>query len=175
MRHKARMAAWLAVLMLLGTQTMAEPIAPLEAADFVLTIGETAYALGEPAAPLLTAMESAEGPFAVMEADSCMFDGTDREYENDAFLVATYPIGPNGADQVETVFVLSEAYPTARGIAVGMSRAAVIAAYGEGYTQDYDQMIYALGDPYADSILVFVLDLTADCVSAYYMMRNTAA
>lgn len=165
------LVSWFCVLAVFASG-LAAP-SPLTEADFVLTLDGTQYRLGEAAAPLLAQAEAAFGPFQEQSADSCMFTGKDKEFENDALLIATYPIGPKGADVVETIFVLDEGIVTPRGIGVGSPKAEVLAAYGDGFTLDYDQMIYGMGDAWAEPILVFVLDLTTDCVSSFYLMRNT--
>ncbi|MDL2318604.1 hypothetical protein LJC74_05970 [Eubacteriales bacterium OttesenSCG-928-A19] len=165
-----------AVLLLLLGCLLAAPchaqVPGLSEDDFVFHFGGGAYRLGEEAAPFLLAVEEALGPLSVYSAESCLFTGEDREYACDALLVATYPIGKGGADVLETIYVLDSAYPTARGVSVGASRQDVLAAYGDGYTQAYDEMTYAMGDPLTAPVLVFVLDLEADAVSGYYMMRN---
>lgn len=143
--------------------------------DFAFRVGEDAYRLGDIAEPFLDAIEERYGLLTVTEADSCMFTGKDKEYAGEELLIATYPIGPNGEDVIETIFVVAGAHETARGISIGATREAVIAAYGEGYTIDYDQMIYAMGDPLTEPLLVFVFDLGSDTVISFYMIRNTIA
>ena len=154
--------------------TPAEAPAPLAESDFVFTLGGREYRLGDVAQPLIRQAESLCGEFEEQAADSCMFAGQDKEFGNEALLIATYPIGPEGEDVVETILVQREGFPTARGIGVGSAKSEVIAAYGEAFTLDYDQMIYAMGDPVIEPVLVFELDLTTDCVSMFFMMRNTA-
>lgn len=146
-------------------------LAALDDADFTLAVGDALYALGESPEALI----AAAGPMTITEADSCMFDGTDKEFASETLLLATYPIGPGGADALETIYVIGGEYVTARGIGLGATREAVIAAYGDGYTMDYDQMRYAIGDPLETPMLVFILDLETDTVAAFYMIRNTAA
>lgn len=146
---------------------------PLTENDFVFTLGDATYPLGGPAAPLLAAAEDAIGPMSLWEADSCMFSGTDKEYENDELLLATYPIGPDGGDVLETVMVISGEHKTSRGIGIGDTLDAVIAAYGDAYTLDYDQLLYAQSDLSAGPMLVFVLDLETDLVASYYITLNT--
>lgn len=145
--------------------------APLEETDFVFAYGDQEFALGGPAQALLDAV----GDMNMFEADSCMFDGKDREYENDELVLATYPIGPGGADQLETVLVIGGAHQTARAIGIGSTRAEVEAVYGTDYTLDYDQMVYAMGDPLTAPLLMFTLDLDTDTVVAFALMRNTGA
>lgn len=151
----------------------AEAPAPLSSDDFLFAFGGEAYALGIPAAPLIKAVEAVYGPFHVFEVDSCLYEGMDRELENVDLLLGTYPIGPDGADVLETIMVVGGDYRTPRGIGIGDSSDAVVSAYGENFVFDYDLMIYSLGDYLTQPVLVFVLDLGTDTVSSYYMMQNT--
>ena len=142
--------------------------------DFTLTVGDTAYALGEDAAALVTALEALTGaPLDMTESVSCMFDGMDREFANDAVLVGTYPIGVGGADVTESVLVFTEALTTARGAAVGMTRAEIEELYGADYFLDWDTMIYSLGA--LEPQIMFTLDLDTDVVVSWMLFRSTSA
>lgn len=147
--------------------------APLAEDDFALVLEGETYRLGDAAAPLAAVMEAAMGPVAVTEADSCMFDGQDKEFATGELLMATYPIGPGGADVIETLMVIGGAHETARGIGIGAAKAEVVAAYGEAYALDYDQLIYRQGEGEMAPFIAFVLDLETDTVASFYMMRNT--
>ena len=163
-----------ALLLALGSTALAEAPAPLDAEDFTLTYQGVTYRLGEDAAPLLAAMTAADGAEpAVFEAESCLFDGMDKEYTGAELLVATCPTGKGGADQLETLVLLAGAYTTARGIGLGASLADVEAAYGTDYTRDGIELTYALGDPLSDPILIFTLDAKDDTVVELLMMNNT--
>ncbi|MCH5287887.1 MAG: hypothetical protein J1E43_10720 [Christensenellaceae bacterium] len=164
----------LLICLLLPFAALAEEIAPLSAEDFALTLEETAFALGGEAAALVEALEALTGaPLAVTETVSCMFSGMDREFANDAVLVGTYPIGPDGGDVVESVMVFTDALTTARGAAVGMTKEAVEALYGTDYFLDWDTMIYSLGA--LEPQLMFTLDLETGVVVSWMLLRNTVA
>jgi len=140
--------------------------------DFIFLFNEAEYALGCEAAELIAAIEAHyEMPMDVLEAPSCLFDGMDREYSNEDLVFATYPIGEDGADMLETVMVFSPEYPSARGICVGMTRAEVEAAYGDNYYFDYNQMFYFLNVEENSPMIVFTLE--EDVVLEYYLFLNT--
>ena len=147
-------------------------VAPLSAEDFELTVGETVYRLGEDAAALVEALEALTGePLSKTETVSCMFDGMDREFANDAVLVGTYPIGADKSDVVESVMVLTDALATARGAVTGMTKEEVEALYGTDYFLDWNQMIYSQG--VLEPQLIFTLDLDTGAVVSWMLLRNT--
>jgi len=166
----------LAALLFPAAAATADPKAydPLTEDDFVFVYDGQAHCLGDPALPLVEAIRAAEA-VEVVEADSCMFTGKDKEFQGETLLIATYPIGPGGADVLETILVVGGDHRTARGIGIGASMGDVIAEYGPEYTLDYDQVTYALGNALTEPVLVFLLDLQTDTVVAFYMMRNTYA
>ena len=138
--------------------------APLTEDDFVLTVDGTAYALGENPEALLAALEALTGaPLAMTESVSCMFDGMDREYENEAVLVGTYPIG---GEVSESIIVSTDALTTARGAMVGMTTADIEALYGEPDLLDWDTMLYyLLGAPDHEPYLIFGFDLDTGVIT----------
>lgn len=166
-----RIAAFLLALCLMPLSAFGE-VLPLSAEDFTFTFNGTDYLLGGAAAPLIKAIEEKIGaPMQRTEAESCMFSGKDREFEGGDLVIGTYPIGPNGADATETVMAFSDAYETARGARVGLTKDEVAALYGGDYVLDYDQMIY---QPKPDGpMLVFGIDLTSGLVSYWALIKNT--
>ena len=166
-----KIAALLLALCLTPTWALGETPA-LRAEDFAFSLDGASYALGDPAAPLIAAIEQKAGaPMEQTEAESCMFSGKDREFANDELVIGTYPIGRNGADVTETIMVFSDAYETARGARVGQTKDEVAALYGEEYVLDYDQMIYQLGQD--GPMLVFGIDLESGRVSVWSLIKNT--
>lgn len=161
----------LALLCLTAGMAHAE-IAPLSESDFAFTFSGTSYALGSELAPLVAAIEQASGEqMAVTEAESCMFSGKDREFELDGLILGAYPIGRVGADALETVIALTDAYETARGARVGMTKEEIIALYGSSFTLDYDQMIYQQAEN--GPMLLFGIDLDTGLINAWTLIRNT--
>ena len=162
----------LMICLMLPLAALAEA-APLSGEDLRLTVGETTFALGEDAAPLVAALEELTGaPLAMTETVSCMFDGMDREFANDEVLVGTYPIGVGGADVTESVMVFTDALATARGAAVGMTKAEIEALYGMDYFLDWDTMIYSLGE--LEPQIMFTLDLDTGVVVSWMLFRSTS-
>lgn len=149
---------------------LAVEIPALTKDDLVFTLEEQPITLGDPIAPALGLL----GKMEITSAPSCMFFGYDREYSNDRFIVATVPSQPDGSDSIESVTVLVSGIPTARGVAVGMTKQQVIEAYGEGFVLDYDQMDYRLdAENPLSARLSFYLDLETDTVVSYMLLLNT--
>ena len=165
----------LLICLMLPFAALAEEIAPLSDEDLTLWVGESVYSLGEEAAALVEALEALTGaPLAMTESISCMFDGMDREFENEAVLVGTYPIGVGGSDVVESVMVFADVLTTARGAAVGMTKADIEALYGTEYDLDWNEMAYFLpGEPDHEPMLIFILDLETDEVVGWMLLRGT--
>lgn len=170
------MKRFIAVMLLLclPALALAQDVAPLSKEDLIFTLRDTPFELGCAAKPLIDLATEHKGSLTAEEAPSCLFFGKDREYTNEGFLIATVPSQPDGSDSVESITVFCEDCATARGVKVGMSRQDVIAAYGEGYTLDYDQMDYALEpDDLLSPKLSFFLDLSTDTVVSYMLLSNT--
>ena len=169
-----RFAILLAALLALCCTALAEAPAPLTDEDFTLDYEGVTYRLGEDAAPLLSAMTAADGAAPdVFEAESCLFEGMDREYTGNELLIATCPTGKGGADQLETFVLLGGDTKTARGVGLGASLGDVEAAYGTSYTRDGTELTYAMGSPLSDPILIFTLDAASDTVIEILLMNNT--
>lgn len=154
---------------------LAEGPAPLSLEeDWVFLFEGETYSPGQEAAPLIAAIEAAYGPMEVDEFDSCLFQGKDKEIYNDEIVLGTYPLGPNGSDQLETVLIIGGDHATARGITIGSTKEQVLAAYGEDCTQSYDELLYQLEGTDNQPILVFTLDLDTGTVASYYMMLGAS-
>jgi hypothetical protein len=177
--NSKRRAAWAALavwLVVCGGALALEGLEPLGDADFAFALGGMVFHLGEPAAPLLALAQEITGPLEVLEAESCLFpERMDREYSNETLLVATFPTGLNGADTIETIMALAGDWTTARGIGIGTARADILAAYGTPWMIDSNLLIYALGDPLTEPLLVFELDSGGETgiVVSFYFFKNT--
>ncbi|MBR1586285.1 MAG: hypothetical protein IJ662_12140 [Clostridia bacterium] len=170
---KKKLCAALFALLLL-TAGIAQAAAPLTAADFELTYAGAAYTLGADPAALLAAMTARDGAAPeVIEADSCIFTGKDKEFYGAELVLGTYPTGKNGGDQLETIVITAVDIPTARGVGVGSARDQVTAAYGPGL-EDYDTLLYAIHTPYESPTLIFQFDLDSDTVVAVMLMACSA-
>lgn len=146
---------------------------PLTEMDLVFVFEDQDHALASPAKELLAALKKAGMELTESRADSCLFEGEDKEFLGEELLIGTLPGGAGGADVLETVMVLGGDHLTPRGLGIGSSAAELLAAYGEPSLTDYDLMIYALGDPGDSPQLVFVLDLDTGLVASYYYFHNT--
>ena len=166
-----RLLAMLLVLALLPISCFAAEA--LTADDFVLVIDGESFDLGDAAADLVVASEAAFGAMTKTEADSCMFQGKDREWSNDALAIGSYPIGTGNSDVTESVIVYTDQLMTARGACVGMDKETIRTLYGDDYFEDWDQWIYQMGED--GPMLIFSFDLDTDVLLSWMLLKNTAA
>ncbi len=89
-------------------------------------------------------VEALGEPVSTFEAPSCAFQGTDYIYTYDGFQINTYPL--NDVNYVSSVVFMSDAVSTPEGLEIGKTKDDMIAAYGEDYTEEYDQYTYTRGD-----------------------------
>ena len=157
--------AWMLTCALLAGCAALAGAAPLNEADITLTYDGRTYTLRSDPAALIAAIEKHDGsPMQVEEADSCQFRGKDKEF---------YGTGKNGGDLLESIVVTGGIWKTERGIGIGSTRKAVLAAYGEG-VEDYDQLLYAIKKPYESPTLIFQFDLETDQVIYIFLLACSA-
>lgn len=163
---------------LLLTPALAQSPA-LTDADFSLRLSDEtdapAYVIGDPAQPLLTALEAyTGGPVALtFEDQDCMLPGMTREYltMDEMFVVATRPLpGDADANTLESVMVLTDAVATHRGARVGMSLGEIEGLYGTSYALDYDTVFYSNGD-FEPQLMFFFDTQTWQCLG-WMLFRN---
>lgn len=77
------------------------------------------------------------------EIESCAFEGMDKEYTYDHYMIATYPDGDK--DKVKTVYFLDEEAQTTEGVKMGDTYEKMVAVYGENYQKSDDQYTYEKG------------------------------
>lgn len=171
---RCRIIALLLALLLAGC-ALAEESLPLTAEDLIFAYeGKTYRLLTDPTA-LIAAIAAHDGEeMTVEEAPSCLYDGMDKEYSGQDLVLGTHPTGKDGGDLLETILIVDGEWATARGIAIGSTKEQVIAAYGENFMEDYDQMIYAIGEPYESPMVIFQLDLDTQQVIAIFLMAYSA-
>jgi len=145
----------------------------LDTDDFTFRLDGMVYTPGDDPILLIEALTSLYGEPEVIEADSCLFSGKDREYDFGAVVVATCPSGQSGGDEIETIMVFGAAYPTDRGIRTGMKGSEVLTVYGNDCTVDFDRYTYHINGADTDAMLVFIIDMATDTVVCYYMYRNS--
>ena len=96
--------------------------------------------LGAEAGPIVKALGE---PKHVFEDPSCAFEGIDKMYYYDGFIVNTYPDGDK--DYVLSVVFSDDSVKTDKGIYLGMTLEDITKAYGDGYENDLGLYTYTLG------------------------------
>ena len=104
-------------------------------------------------------------------APSCVFKGDDKEFVYDGMSIYTNPLGD--MDVWMEAYITAGDWTTTRGIGIGSTADDILAAYGDGYYSDNeDMMTYSLsGDPgdYASPCIMFTLeDGVVSCIDIYY-------
>jgi hypothetical protein len=86
-------------------------------------------------------------PRTTMEEPSCAFPGeNDRVYGYSGVNIYTFP--DDGVYYVHTVNYMDDSITTTEGIRLGDSLEDVVAAYGDGYTEENGQYTYTKGGTY---------------------------
>lgn len=83
-------------------------------------------AMNEKATPILDKLGKANKTF---ESKSCAFDGLDKEYTYNGFVLKTYP--DKDVDYIASITLFDDTVETTEGISIGDSKENVIKAYGE--------------------------------------------
>lgn len=107
----------------------------------------------------------------MMAAPSCAFKGDDKEFVYEGMSIYTNPLGD--MDVWMEAYITAGDWTTTRGIGIGATKDDVIAAYGDGFYSDTDDMMtYSIsGDPtdYASPCIIFTLeDDAVVCIDIYY-------
>jgi hypothetical protein len=100
----------------------------------------------------------------VFEIPSCAFDGIDRMFYYDDFIISTYPDGDK--DLLLTINLTADAVRTPEGVGLGMSFDDMINAYGYDYENNFELYIYAKGD--TELSFLFEDDILAD-INYYFL------
>ena len=151
-------AAMLLVLSGCGGQLAAE----FSESDLLLNVGGNAYRCRD---NIETVIANLGDVYEYAEGKSCNYDGLDKTY---AYADATFYTNPlSDGDLLNEIYTESEAVTTSKGLAVGVSKADVLAAYGEPRTQDDYLLLYRLSDEIGQPGLCFELD--GDAVVAIYL------
>lgn len=130
-------------------QPSAEPSDPVAADAFVFLTGKgNAVSVNQD----MTEVLAVEGePQSYFEAESCAFNGLDKTYTYAGFVISTRP--EDGKDLVNSILLTDDSVTTPEGVYIGSSKAAVIAAYGEG-----DEVGASLSYTKGDCTLNFIFD-----------------
>lgn len=127
------------------TETEEETILPVEtttAAPIILQgylfqTNGISIGMHEDAESVLAALGTADSYF---ETPSCAFLGIDRQYTYGSYVLTTYE--ENKREYVYDIYFLDENISTPEGIRIGSGIDEVIAAYGDGYTEDFGMYTY---------------------------------
>lgn len=93
---------------------------------YVFTVDGTTIAMNAEAAPILEKLGKEKNYF---ESASCAFEGLDKEYTYNGFVLKTYPL--NDVDYVASITLQDDTVATPEGIAIGSELADVTAVYGD--------------------------------------------
>lgn len=93
---------------------------------YTFKVNETEVVMNAKAEPTIKKLGKANKTF---ESESCAFDGLDKEYSYNGFVVKTYP--NKDTDYIASVTLFDDTVETPEGIAIGAKKEDVIKAYGE--------------------------------------------
>lgn len=110
---------------------------PEEKQNYVFAVSGTEIAIDADAAPILEALGAWRD---YSESNSCAFVGLDKVYTYGGFELQTYP--KDGKDYVYMVELYDDSVTTKEGIAIGASKDAVTAAYGNADQQTDNSLTY---------------------------------
>ena len=77
-------------------------------------------------------LKKAGKPKSKTESASCAYNGMDRTYKYNDFVVKTYSNSKKGTEYINSIELLSSKVSTKEGIKIGSSKNDVIKAYGKG-------------------------------------------
>lgn len=89
------------------------------------------------AAPIIAALGE---PASYFEAPSCAFEGLDKTYSYGSFEIDTYE--QDGKDYISCVFFCDDLIETTEGVALFETKADMVAAYGEGFKEEFGMLVY---------------------------------
>jgi len=111
--------------------------------------------------------------FSLSTAPSCVFEGEDKEFDYGDLLISTNP-NPDGTKDIWfSIYIISEDFPTARGIRVGNTLDEVKAAYGNSFFwESQDVITFSIsgieGDITSPCIQFTVTDGIVTAIEIYY-------
>ncbi len=147
-----------------------EVFGPFGEKDMIFVNDGVEYPISTPAQPLLEAFGDG---YEEIVADSCLYDGYDKQFIYDFATINTYPI--EGADMIDEIYIYGGDFVTNRGIALGDTLEMVIEAYGEGGFEEGSSYVYALsGDQEDNASQRLFFDLTDGVITgiSYYGANN---
>lgn len=120
-----------------------------ETAPYVFNYNGIAIPINAEAAPIIAQLGE---PLSYFESESCAFEGIDKTYTYQSFVLDTYPL--NGADYVSAVRLTNDTVNTAEGIYIGSTLESVNSAYNGNASVGETGCSFVAGD----MTLSFILD-----------------
>lgn len=80
-------------------------------------------------------------PVSYFEAASCAFEGLDKMYTYNSVEIDTYPT--DNGDRISNILLKDDTVETPEGVSLFETKADMIAAYGENYTEENGMIVYA--------------------------------
>lgn len=109
-----------------------EPTGDFTADDLVFICGDERISLDENINDVVSKLGE---PLRIEKAMSCLNPSLeDKMYIYDGFTINTYPNSDGSEDFVMGIVISSDAYPTEKGVAIGMTYYDMVNAYGNGFT-----------------------------------------
>lgn len=147
-------------MLLLTAGCSQKPAVGFTDADLILNIGDTAYRCGT---TMETVLDQLGDGYQYAEGKSCAYDGLDKTYTYEAVEFFTNPLAEG--ETVSEIYTESEIVTTSKAIAVGATKAEVIAVYGAASKDANNMLIYRLSE--AQAALCF--ELEEDTVAAIFL------
>lgn len=110
---------------------------PLVLQGYLFESNGISIGMHEDAEQVLAVLGSADAYF---ETPSCAFLGMDRQYTYGSYMLTTYE--ENGREYIYDIYFLDENISTPEGIRIGSGIEDMVAAYGDGYTEDFGMYTY---------------------------------
>lgn len=144
-------------------------VKPFSADDLIIEFQGVTSRLLEDAAPLMSVLGD---DYQLSEAESCVYEGMDKTFDYGHSVVYTVPTGDR--DLLDGLDLLDERIATARGIRVGDSRDAVLAAYGPQAGSESDLVYNVSGniEELAEPKLTFIMDGDTVVAISFYSGSN---
>lgn len=89
---------------------------------------------------MASVLEKLGNPVKYFEAASCAFEGLDKIYTYQHFEINTYPNGEK--DIISSIVLKDDLIETPEGLAIGMTKADMEAAYGTDYEEKGNMCVY---------------------------------
>lgn len=97
-------------------------------------------------------IESLGDGYDYFESESCAYQGLDKVYTYNSFIVRTYP--KDGVDYISSVELRDDTLATAEGVCIGMTQQEVLDIYGDPDVETSGGYEYQKGD----SVLSFIIE-----------------